>query len=137
MRLDLRINNFVFQALQNKQLILYESGFRRTFIHVRDMARSLLFALEHFDAMNDPVFNIGHESMNYTKQGIANLIKQRIDFYLHSVEVGNDADHRDYEVSYEKVRQVGFETSITLQRGLDELIQGMPVVSRVSPYSNI
>ena len=131
------ISDFFFQALQNKQLVLYESGFRRTFIHVRDMARGLLFALEHFDAMNDQVFNIGHESMNYTKEGIASLIKHRIDFYLHFAEVGNDADHRDYEVSYEKVRQVGYETSITLERGLDELIQGMQVVSRVNPYSNI
>ena len=131
MRLDLTINDFVFQTLQNKQLILYAPGFRRPFIHVPDMPRGLLFALEHFDAMNDQVFNIGHESMNYTKEGIANLIKQRI------AEVGNDADHRDCEVSYEKVRQVGFETSITLERGLDELIQGMQVVSRVNPYSNI
>lgn len=74
------INDFVFQTLQNKQLILYEPGFRRTFIHIRDMERGLLFALEHFDAMNDQVFNIGHESMNYTTEGIANLIKHRIDF---------------------------------------------------------
>ena len=131
------INDFVFQTLQNKQLILYDPGFRRPFIHVHDMPRGLLFALEHFDAMNDQVLNIGHESMNYTKEGIANLIKQRIGFYLYFAEVGNDADHRDCEVSYEKVRQVGFETSITLERGLDELIQGMQVVSRVNPYSNI
>ncbi|MDP7347868.1 MAG: hypothetical protein QF735_06535, partial [Phycisphaeraceae bacterium] len=68
---------------------------------------------------------------------IVSLIKHRIDFYLHFAEVGNDADHRDYEVSYEKVRQVGYKTSITLERGLDELIQGMQVVSRVNPYSNI
>ena len=46
MRLDLMPNDFTYQAVKNRNLIVYEGGFKRTFVHVRDMARSFIFALE-------------------------------------------------------------------------------------------
>jgi len=136
-RLDLMINDFCYQALRNKQLILYERHFRRTFIHVHDMARSFLFALKNLEKMRDNIYNLGHESMNYTKEDVALLIKKRIDYYLHFADIGEDADKRDYEVSYEKIRKVGFETKITMEEGLTELINGMQVVPTDKLYSNV
>ena len=104
MRLDLMPNDFTYQAVKNRNLIVYEGGFKRTFIHVRDMARSILFALDNWDTVRDDVYNVGHESMNFTKEDIARMVLKHVDFYLHFAEVGTDADQRNYEVSYEKIR---------------------------------
>lgn len=123
LRLDLMINDFAFQAVLNRQLILYESHYRRTFIHVTDMARSLEFAIINFDRMHDQVFNVGDEQMNYTKREVAEAIKAKMDYYLHFAEIGQDMDQRDYEVSYQKIHGLGFYTEIDLDRGLDELIK--------------
>ncbi len=137
LRLDLMPNDFAYQAIHNKQLIVYERHVRRTFIHVWDMARSFLFALEHHDRMRDEVFNVGHESMNYTKEDIAKLIQEKVPYYLHFAEIGEDPDKRDYEVSYAKIRKAGFETAVTIQDGIDELIRGMAVLKISNPYSNV
>ncbi len=137
LRLDLMVNDFVFQALRNRQLIVYEKHVRRTFIHVSDMARSFLFALQNLERMRDDVYNVGHKSMNFTKEGIARLIRKKIDYYLHFAEIGEDLDKRDYGVSYEKICKVGFKTQITIGQGLDELIKGMQMVRLDNPYSNV
>lgn len=137
LRLDLMINDFVFQALQNKQLIVYESHVRRTFIHVSDMGRAFLFALTHLRKIRDEVYNIGHETMNFTKDDIAQLIRKKVDYYLHYAEIGEDMDKRDYEVSYEKIRKLGFSTQITIEQGLDELIKGTEMVTLNNPFTNI
>ena len=61
MRLDLMPNDFTYQAVKNRNLIVYEGAFKRTFVHVRDMARSILFALDRYRDMRDDVYNVGHE----------------------------------------------------------------------------
>ena len=137
LRMDLLINDFVHQAVVNKQIIVYERHFRRTFIHVRDMARAFLFALENIDQMKGESYNVGHESLNLTKEEVVNKIRERIPFYLHFAEIGKDEDRRDYEVSYEKIRKLGFETTITLDDGIEELIRAMDTVDMGSPFTNI
>ena len=137
LRLDLLVNDFVHQAVINKQIIVYESHFRRTFIHVRDMARAFLFALENMDQMQGESYNVGHESLNLTKEQIAKKIHDRVDFYLHFAEIGHDEDCRDYDVSYEKIRKLGFETTITFEDGVEELIRAMDFVDVASPFANI
>ncbi len=137
MRLDLMINNFVYQAIVNKQLIVYERNFRRTFIEVRDIARSILFALDHIDQMSGQAYNVGHESMNFTKENIALKIRDYIPFYLHFADIGTDEDNRDYDVSYEKIRQLGYQTEVTIEAGIEELVRAMDVLDIVDPYSNV
>lgn len=136
-RMDLLINDFVYRAVVDKQLIVYERHFRRTFIHVRDMARSVLFALEHLEAMAGRAFNVGHESLNLTKEAIALAVRAHVPFYLHFSDEGHDVDARDYEVSYERVRGLGFETEVTLDQGIRELIRVAQVIDRATPYSNV
>src|SRR5438270_3235961 len=111
MRLDLMPNDFTYQAVRNRNLIVYEGGFKRTFVHVRDMARSILFAPELWSEVKDDVYNVGHESMNFTKEDVARQILKHVDYYLHFAEVGHDADQRNYEVAYEQIRQKGLETT--------------------------
>ncbi|MEE9284933.1 MAG: NAD(P)-dependent oxidoreductase [Dehalococcoidia bacterium] len=137
LRLDLLINDFTFQAVRNRQLIVYEKGFRRTFIHVHDMARAFLHALEHYDEMQGNAYNVGHESLNFTKQDIALAVQRRVDYHLHFADVGSDPDKRDYEVSYEKIRATGFETEIDLDQGIHELVKGCEMIGLQNPYSNV
>ncbi len=137
MRLDLLINDFVYRALKERSLILYEKEFKRTFIHVRDMAHSFLFALKNYARMKDDVFNVGSEKMNYNKEEIALKIQQRIPFYLHFADVGKDEDQRNYEVSYEKIRRLGLETTIDVDQGIDELIRAYTALDIRSEFSNV
>jgi nucleoside-diphosphate-sugar epimerase len=137
MRFDLLINDFVYQAKVNKDLIIYERAFKRTFIHVRDMARAFAFAIDHYPAMRDDVYNVGSEEMNYNKEEVALLIKQKIDYYLHFAEIGKDEDQRNYEVSYAKIRGKGFKTEIDMETGIDELIRAVDLIGMKNEYGNV
>lgn len=137
LRLDLMINDFAWQAIVQRYLVVYEKHFRRTFIHVHDMSRAVLFTLDNWDRMVDNVYNIGQNSMNYTKEDIVGLLRTRLDFMVHFAEVGTDLDKRDYEVSYEKIRALGFNTNISIHQGIDEIISGLRLVEFRRPYSNV
>src|SRR5262245_34075254 len=130
MRFDLLVNDFVYQAKVNKDLILYERTFKRTFIHVRDIARAFSFALDNWPRVQDDVYNVGSDSMNYSKEEVALLIRKKIDYYLHFAEIGTDEDQRNYEVSYAKMQGKGFKTEIDMETGIDELNKAadIPVV---------
>jgi nucleoside-diphosphate-sugar epimerase len=137
MRLDLMPNDFTYQAVKNRNLIVYEGGFKRTFVHVRDMARSFVFALEAWDRLKDDVYNVGHETMNFTKEDVARKILEHVDYYLHFAEVGHDADQRNYEVSYQKIREKGFETTVDLDRGIAELVRAAQLIEFQNPFANV
>lgn len=137
LRLDLMINDFAFQALKNGMLVVYEKHFKRTFIHVRDMARSFLFAVDNFDRLKNEIFNVGSEKANYTKEDICLKIKEKVNYHLYFADVGSDPDQRNYEVSYEKIRSKGFETTISVDKGLEELIKAYRTISLIRPFSNV
>ena len=137
LRLDLLINDFVYQAVKNRNLIIYEKSFKRTFINVRDIALSMIYALENFGRMRDEVYNVGSNDMNYSKEEVALMIKDRIDYYLHFAEIGKDEDQRNYVVSSEKINKAGFSTTVGIDEGIDELIKVMDVIEVVNEFSNV
>lgn len=137
MRLDLLVNDFCHQAVQHRNLILYEAHFRRTFIHVYDMARAVIHALDHFHFMRDQVYNCGDERMNASKLEIAKLIQRQVKFYLHIADVGKDEDQRNYEVSYQKIRDTGYRAEVSLEEGTAELIRACRFLRLPNPYSNL
>lgn len=137
LRLDLLVNDLTFRAMTQKFAVIYESHFLRTFIHVRDMARSFLFAIENQESMANHVYNVGSNSMNYSKKEVCEAIKSQIpDVLFHYADVGEDADKRNYKVSYEKINKLGYETSITLNEGIQELIKCADLLQIKSPYLN-
>ena len=137
MRLDLLVNDFVYTALKDKYLVVYERQFMRSFIHVRDMARAFMFALQNQDKMKGQIYNVGSNSMNYSKAQICELVREKTGCHVHYAEIGEDADKRDYQVSYAKINGVGYSTTITLEQGIDELISAMRVLDIRNPYSNV
>ncbi len=136
MRLDLLVNDFVYQAVHNRQIVLFEGYFRRTFLHSSDAAAIYPFAMQNFDAMSGKVFNVGDESMNYTKREIAVKIKEYVDFYLHEAQVGSDPDQRDYEVDYSRLKALGFRAKVDLDGSIQELVKILRVLTISNPLRN-
>lgn len=137
MRLDLLINDFAYRALRQRNLIVYEKKFRRAFIHVRDICRSYLFALEDPARLTGQVFNIGAPDLNLSKEDIALKLKEKLDFFLHFADYQKDEDQRNYNISYDRIYAHGFKTSIGLEEGLGELLRAFEVIRIHSPYGNV
>jgi len=137
MRLDLLINDFVYKAVKERNLIVYERHYRRAFVHVVDMARSLIFALKNADKMRGKVYNVGSEKLNLTKKQVVELIQKKVKYYLHYADFGKDADQRNYKVSCKKMRELGFETQVDLEKGVDQLVGLFKVFELPREYSNV
>jgi len=136
MRLDLLVNDLTYQAVRQGYLVIYERHFKRTFIHVRDMGRAFLLAVSEPEKMQG-VLNIGSEKLNYSKEHICELIRAQTGCYVHYADVGEDADKRDYIVSYEKARRAGFDTTVSIEDGIAELKASFAVLGPTNPYSNV
>jgi nucleoside-diphosphate-sugar epimerase len=136
MRLDLLINDFVYKAYTDKTLLLFEKSFKRTFAHVSDISHSIIFTLQNIDRMKQSIFNVGDNSNNISKEDIALMIKQRIDYHLQYVDYIEDEDKRNYSVSYEKISSFGYKTQKTVEEGIDELIKACKVFEFKHPFKN-
>ena len=125
MRTDLLVNDFVLKALKDRSIILFEEHFRRNFIHVQDVANTFYFAILNHKAMLGEPFNVGLSSANLTKKKLALKIKEHLpDTYIHSAEIGEDPDKRDYLVSNKKIENLGWKANNDLDYGIKELIKG-------------
>jgi nucleoside-diphosphate-sugar epimerase len=136
LRLDLLVNDLSYLAHTQKYIVIYESHFMRTFIHVRDIARVFEFAVNNSDKMSGEVYNVGSNSMNYSKRDVCDLIQSRTECYVHYADFDGDVDKRNYVVSYDKINSLGFETTITVEDGIDELLKVFPLVKIDNKYQN-
>jgi len=136
LRLDLFINDLTYQALKTKHLVVYEKDYRRTFIHVRDMAKSFIFALQNSLKMIGQTYNVGDESTNLKKEDVVKILLKKLEFILNFTDSGRDADQRNYEVDYSKIKKLGYKTDISVEEGIDEMIKAFKVVTIKNPYSN-
>lgn len=123
MRLDLLVNDFVYRAMRDKSLVLFEPHFRRNFIHVYDIARLFAFGIKNFDKLKGKVWNAGlHYGL--TKEELCQTIQKKLkDFRYFVSETGEDPDRRDYNISTERLENIGFKCSVSLERGIRELIK--------------
>ncbi|MFC1809669.1 NAD-dependent epimerase/dehydratase family protein [Candidatus Omnitrophota bacterium] len=131
MRLDLLVNDFVYRAVNDKFVALFEAHFRRNYVHVRDVVNSIVYCLAHFDGMKNETYNVGLSDANLSKYELCEEIKKCIpDFYFIEAKVGEDPDKRNYIVSNEKIEKAGFKARISLQSGIAELVKGYKVIRR-------
>ncbi len=131
MRIDLLVNDFVYRAVTDGFLVLFEPHFRRNYVHVRDVARAFLFALRHFDAMRGEAFNVGLSEANLTKRELGEAIRRILPHVVVlEAPVGKDPDKRDYLVSHDKIERAGFRARIGLADGIAELIRAYQIVRR-------
>ena len=128
MRSDVMVNNFVFNALKDKNLKLFEPHFRRNFIHVRDVVDCILYTINNFKKLQNNIYNAGLNSANITKLQLAQLIKKQIhNLKISTIKGIKDPDQRNYFVSNDKLKKKGFVAKRNLKEGIKELIKGFKV----------
>ncbi len=136
MRIDLLVNDFTYRALNDRFVILFESNFKRNYIHVYDVARVFLHAFENYNSMKGQIYNVGLSEANLSKKELCDHIKKHIpDFTIMEACVGKDPDQRNYIVSNEKIEKTGFKPVKSLDDGIEELIKGYTMI-RSLEYRN-
>ena len=123
MRTDLLVNYFVFKAVRDHKLLIYEPNFRRNYIHINDVVAGILYSIKNFNRLKANVYNLGLSSANLTKYNLAKKIKKEISSQkIKIVKNRKDPDQRDYYVSNKKIEKKGFKAKISIEKGIDELI---------------
>ena len=136
MRLDLIVNNFVYKAVCDKSLVIFEGHFRRNFIHIRDVSNAFIFCIDNFEKMKSNIFNVGNDDANMTKIDLAKLIFHIYPkFTIIENDIAEDPDKRDYLVSNEKIKSYGFKCQYSIENGIKELVKGMQILP-TSAFSN-
>ena len=137
MRIDLLVNDFTYRAVKDRVVVVFEGHFKRNYIHVRDVARAFIHAMDQFDSMKDEVYNVGLSDANLSKIELCQEIKKQLPHFIYIEEaIGKDPDKRDYIVSNAKIEAAGFKPAFSLQDGIKELIKGYTILNN-SLYGNI
>jgi len=137
MRVDLLVNDFVYRAVHDRAVLIFEGHFKRNYIHIRDVARVFLHAIANFSAMKGKPYNVGLEEANLSKLELCAKIKAHLpQFNYVEAPIGEDPDKRDYVVSNQRILGTGFKTEWDLDRGIRELIKAFTIL-RQSKYANV
>lgn len=137
MRIDLLVNDFVYRAVTDRAVILFEPHFKRNYLHVRDAAGAFMHAMEHFESMKNQTYNVGLSSANLSKSELCEKIKEQLPkFVFIESPIGEDPDKRNYIISNEKIEKTGFATRVSIEDAIAELIKGYQV-ARKNQFSNI
>ena len=136
MRTDLLVNDFVYRAVNDRSLVVFEGDFVRNYLHVRDAAKAFVFAIEHFEQMKGQTFNCGLSDSNLTKLELCERIKAKLpDFEYISAQFATDPDKRNYFVSNAKIEALGFCPEYSVDDGIVELIKAYQIIKN-QQYGN-
>ena len=137
MRLDLLVNDFTYRAVNDRFIVLFEAHFKRNYIHVRDVTRAFIHAMDHFDGMKNQAYNVGLSEANLSKMELCLEIKKQVpEFTIMESEIGKDPDQRNYIVSNAKIEATGYKPQVGLQACIAELIKGYQIIRR-NQFANI
>jgi nucleoside-diphosphate-sugar epimerase len=137
MRTDLLVNDLTYRAVYDGSVVLFESHFKRNYIHVRDISRVFTHAINNIDKMKGQIYNVGLSTANVSKMELCEKIKEHIPhFSIMEAAIRKDPDQRNYIVSNAKLEATGFNTQFTLDDGIVELIKGYQMIKN-SIYGNI
>ncbi len=137
MRVDLLVNDFVYRAIHDRAVVLFEPHFKRNYIHIRDVARAFLHGLDKFEAMKDRPYNVGLSDANLSKWELCEVIARHLPkFVFLEAPIGEDPDKRDYIVSNERIEATGYKPAFSLDDGVRELMKGYRML-RNSQHGNV
>lgn len=137
MRTDLLVNDFTYRAVNDRFIVLFESRFKRNYIHVRDVSRVFQHSLKNHSKMKGQIYNVGLSDANVSKSELCERIQVQIpDFVFVDAPVGKDPDQRNYIVSNAKIEATGFGPEFSLDRGIAELIKGYSMIKNTK-YGNV
>lgn len=137
MRIDLLVNDFTYRAVYDRFIVLFESHFKRNYIHVRDVSRAFQHGIANIDTMRGQIYNVGLSEANVSKWELCEHIQKQIpSFVFLEAALGKDPDQRNYIVSNAKLEATGYKTSVTLAQGIAELIKGYTMIKNTK-YGNV
>ena len=130
MRTDLLVNDFVYRAVKDRFIVIFEGHFKRNYIHIQDVANVFLHSLVNFETMKGKAYNVGLEDANLSKVELAQKIQKYVsDFQYFEAPIGEDPDKRDYIVSNKRILDTGFRPQHTLDMGIQELCKGYSILT--------
>lgn len=137
MRIDLLVNDFTYRAVTDRAVVLFEGEAKRNYIHVRDVAKAFLHALDNYESMNGEPYNVGLSTANLSKLELCDKIREYVpSFVALQAPIGEDPDKRDYIVSNEKLEKTGWLPDHSIDMGIQELIRGYRMI-RNGRFSNV
>lgn len=137
MRIDLLVNDFTYRAVHDRFVVLFESSFKRNYVHVRDVSRVFQHAIVSFDKMKGQIYNVGLSDANVSKKELCERIQKQVqDFVFLDAPVGKDPDQRNYIVSNAKIEATGFQPIHSLDLGISDLIKGYTMIKNTR-YGNV
>ena len=137
MRIDLLVNDFTYRAVNDGFVVLFESHFKRNYIHVRDVSRVFQHSLNNHENMKGEIYNVGLSDANVSKKELCQHIQKQLPNFVYIDEqIRKDPDQRNYIVSNEKIEATGFRTEFSLDLGIRELIKGYTMISN-NRYGNV
>lgn len=137
MRIDLLVNDFTYRAVTDRAVVIFEGDAKRNYIHVRDVAKTFLHAIEKYEFLSGEPYNVGLSSANLSKLELCDKIREYVpEFVSLTAPIGEDPDKRDYIVSNEKLERTGWLPDHTIDMGIQELIRGYRMI-RNGRYSNV
>jgi len=129
MRIDLLVNDFTYRAVNDRFVVLFESSFKRNYIHVRDVSRVFQHGLDHFERMKGQIYNVGLSDANVSKRELCETIARHVPgFVFLEAPVGKDPDQRNYIVSNAKIEATGYKPAHSLDAGIAELVKGYTMI---------
>lgn len=135
-RLDLLVNDFTYRAFYDKAVVLFEADFKRNYLHIDDAVRGFQFAIQNPQLRGD-CYNLGYSEANLSKRELCELIQKQLPSFVYLIsEIGEDVDKRNYIVSNAKIESFGFKASKSVDVGVAELIQALPLLKR-NQFANI
>jgi nucleoside-diphosphate-sugar epimerase len=136
MRIDLLVNDMTYRAVYDGFVVLFESHFKRNYIHVRDVVQAFKMAIAQ-ETMRGQIYNVGLSSANVSKRELCDIIKTYVPrFEIVEAEIGKDKDQRNYVVSNKKIELEGFEPNYNLSNGIQELLKGFTMIKNTK-YGNV
>ena len=137
MRMDLLVNDFVYRAFSDRFIVLFESHFKRNYIHIRDVVNTFIFGIKNYEIMNGEAYNVGLTKANLSKMELCQKIKEHLpEFHIFESDLAKDPDKRDYIVSNEKIENLGWLPQFSLDMGIRELIKVYSLI-KVNPFNNL
>jgi nucleoside-diphosphate-sugar epimerase len=138
MRFDLIVNQFTLEAYKKSQLKIYEKNVSRAFMHISDTVRGIRKAIDApIEDVGGEIINLGSDKMNFKKEEIIGMIQEALpETTIQFEDLHFDEDMRDVSVDFSKARkQLKFEARISVQEGIDEVINLLASGLIRDPYS--
>lgn len=128
MRFDLIVNQFVLEAYTKRELLIYQRGYSRSFVHVLDIVRGIHLGLEApVEKIRGQVYNMGTEKGNFSKDEVVSMVLKRLpETNVHYKDLTFGGDMRDITVSFTKIqKELGFEAKLSVDDGVREVLNAL------------